>query len=765
MKTTFLETVHNALKNATTEYNRNDAAPPVALLWTDPTEEWRPVVSLLKKTFQMPIMTLGSYDPDSWQGPAIYLRCLLEETIPDTTFPKGDCPIIYLPGYSRDAFRNSRDCPDMIKPLIELQYRGLLWSHKNGRDWTIAGFLQANYSIETQPDQATKDALRSSIEKLCQETIQTLRSNQPLKAGFFTSLTHPDEKKQILLWMNAPEEERGKMSQGDWTSFRFICKSDYKFDPQIDGVATAAEKLASQEERRWQQIWERFIETPERFPDIPNLLRNLVRPSFIVFKDSWPQINDEEEKKLHTDLLALEQVSAREAAETIQRLEKAHAERRSWVWAAVGESPLAMALQPLNELAELSAHYTFGGTLDEQARRYTETLYMADNAILRSLEYATDADTTKAVTTAIRAVALNWLSARAEEFQKAWCSSPPEQMKQTSPPVVGEVLLFVDGLRMDCGHRLKKILGDAGEECSLSYRYSVLPTLTETAKPAVMPIAGELASGEGLTPCTQSGAAAEIQALRRLLEAHSYQVLKEGEYGDPAGSAWTEIGNIDHSGHDRGIALASTLDHELSLIGNRVHSLLQSGWSQVRIVTDHGWVLIPGGLQKTDLPPAYTVVKKGRCARLHPDVQVSYPVLPWFWDRNVRIALAPGITCFEAGKEFDHGGLSPEEAVVPEIIVRRGGGVQSVIEVEPPVWRGLRLSVDTSGAEGSRIDIREKPGDPATSLLEASKTIPADGKVSLVIPDDRFEGTEAFIVILDDNGNPSAQRKVIIGGE
>ncbi len=764
MKNTFLEAVSNALTKATTEYNRNDAIPPVALIWTDPTEEWLPVVSLLKETFQLPIMTFGSYDPDAWQGPAIYLRCLLEETIPDTNFPKGSCPIIYLPGYSKDAFRNSRDCPDEIKPLIELQYRGQIWSHRNGRDWTIAGFLHLNYEIEIQADQATKDSLRSSIEKLCQETILTLKANQPLKAAFFTSLTHPDEKKQILLWMNTPEEERGKMSPDKWMSFRLICKTDYGFDPQIDGVATAAEKLASQE-KKWQQIWERFIETPERFSNIPNLLRNLSRPPFIVFKDSWPQINDEEEKNLHAELLALEQLSAREAAEAIQRLEATHAERRDWVWAAVGESPLAMALLSLNELAGLSTQYTFGGTVDEQAGRYTETLHKADNAILRSLEYATDAGTTKAVTTAIRAVALNWLSARAEEFQRAWSSSPPDQLKQTSPPVVGEVLLFVDGLRMDCGHRLKKILEEAGQSCTLSYRYSALPTLTETAKPAVMPIAGELASGEGFAPRTQSGAVAEIQALRRLLETHSYQILKDGEYGDPSGSAWTEIGNIDHSGHDRAIALAPIIDRELLLIGNRVQSLLQAGWKQIRIVTDHGWLLIPGGLQKTELLPSYTAIKKGRCARLQPDAQVAYPVLPWFWDRSVRIASAPGICCFEAGKEFDHGGLSPEEVVVPEIVVRTGGVTQSVIEVGSPVWRGLRLSVDTGGAEGYQIDIRERPGDPATSISQAAKTIPEDGMVSLVIPDDRFEGAEAFIVILDDNGNPLAQRKVIIGGE
>ena len=34
----------------------------------------------------------------------------------------------------------------------------------------------------------------------------------------------------------------------------------------------------------------------------------------------------------------------------------------------------------------------------------------------------------------------------------------------------------------------------------------------------------------------------------------------------------------------------------------RVESLLAAGWREVRIVTDRGWLLLPGGLPKTDLP-------------------------------------------------------------------------------------------------------------------------------------------------------------------
>ena len=49
--------------------------------------------------------------------------------------------------------------------------------------------------------------------------------------------------------------------------------------------------------------------------------------------------------------------------------------------------------------------------------------------------------------------------------------------------------------------------------------------------------------------------------------------------------------------------------------------------------------------------------------------QSTSPTVPWFWDPDVRIALAPGATCFEANKEYEHGGVSPQECIVPRLTV------------------------------------------------------------------------------------------------
>lgn len=37
-------------------------------------------------------------------------------------------------------------------------------------------------------------------------------------------------------------------------------------------------------------------------------------------------------------------------------------------------------------------------------------------------------------------------------------------------------------------------------------------------------------------------------------------------------------------------------------IGERIRDLVDAGWKQVRVVTDHGWLLVPGDMPKTELP-------------------------------------------------------------------------------------------------------------------------------------------------------------------
>ena len=132
---------------------------------------------------------------------------------------------------------------------------------------------------------------------------------------------------------------------------------------------------------------------------------------------------------------------------------------------------------------------------------------------------------------------------------------------------------------------------------------------------------------------------------------------------------WSERGHLDELGHKLGLDLPRHIDDELAILVDRIAALLQCGWNRVRVVTDHGWLLMPGGLPKVVLPPSLTATKWARCATVRGESKPEVPVLPWYWNPEVRIACPPGIGSFIAGADYAHGGVSLQECVIPELTV------------------------------------------------------------------------------------------------
>src|SRR5262249_60277280 len=115
-----------------------------------------------------PFLVFGPYDRANRAGPAIWLRCVLAGRIPEIAWPPDTIPVIYLPGVSRATLRATEECPNELKPLAELQYRGVFWSQQNGKDWTITAFLQTDHGglqLKIAKDQATATAIRRAIQK------------------------------------------------------------------------------------------------------------------------------------------------------------------------------------------------------------------------------------------------------------------------------------------------------------------------------------------------------------------------------------------------------------------------------------------------------------------------------------------------------------------------------------------------------------------------------------------------------------------------
>ncbi len=295
--------------------------------------------------------------------------------------------------------------------------------------------------------------------------------------------------------------------------------------------------------------------------------------------------------------------------------------------------------------------------------------------------------------------------------------------------------------------------------------------MTPTAKYAVSPVADKIKgteAGEEFLPCVAADEKnLTTDRFHKLLEDDGHQFLAFGENGQPKGRAWTEFGKVDKTGHEEGIGLARRIPELIVTLVQRVESLLAAGWREVRIVTDHGWLLVPRGLPKSDMPKYLTATCWGRCAVVKPAATVDLPSFSWFWAEDVRIACPPGIDSFIAGKEYSHGGLSLQECLAPQLTIQAGKQPVVSAKIESFKWAGLRCRVKVGGQfEGCKVDLRDKAADPTTSLVEEAKSVGQVGMVSLVVkPDqDSREGTASMLVLLDLAGNVLEKTPVTVGG-
>lgn len=516
--------------------------------------------------------------------------------------------------------------------------------------------------------------------------------------------------------------------------------------------------------------WRRFEQNPERYPGIEERLRK-GKPADQLFagpSGAWPQDNDEAEVKLRGALTDMAGTPPAQARDLVGKLWDAHRERRSWVWATLDRAPLLFALEQLHRLAQLTAGGPADG-VDDLVAAYATTGWQADDAFLAALHAAVEVQDRRVVEAGATAVYRPWLDAHAGALQQAigplanagTYAPGPEASTQK-----GTVTVFVDGLRLDLGHRLAKRLG--GLDVRLETTLAALPTVTDTAKPVLTPVPdGSLGAGKELGPArASSGAKANICVLNSLMSERGVQVLQGIDTGDPSGCAWTEAGEIDHRGHNFPAVFVDDIDRELDRIASRVKLLLDAGWEQIDVVTDHGWLLLPGGLEKVELPAATVELKKGRCARLKGGADVAVPTVPWHWDSDVRIALAPGVSCFEANQQYEHGGVSPQECVVPRLRVRTAAAhaVTGGAAITKLQWFQLRCRMEFENvAPGATVDIRALPADATTSVLVEAREATGAGKASLFVADEDLEGEDAFVVIVGRDGSILAQRDVTIG--
>ena len=353
---------------------------PACILWTDGDRQWEKIIPRLQ--VELPgLFILGDYLPEKRIGPAIWLRCVIAGKINADVLPENSTPILYLPGVSRQDLRAVESCPEHLKPLAELQYRGVLWSQINAKDWTILAFLQSaqgGLALDVALDKETKSAMQISLYRLLDEDADLLKDKRLDKDYFNTLLTGGDLVREFLQWLDLGDVFQTDRDKNEWKGFVEICKSKLKFNPQTDGLLSGAAKLAAHDDDLWKPVWARFCEAPTRYPNIPQQIHKCVPPSKELFwqlrdgrNDGWPQWNDEQEEILRKGLKALADVPPHQARELLLELESQHSRRRQLVWAEIGAAPLAMAMEYLAIMSETTKkHGMNAGTPLELAERY-----------------------------------------------------------------------------------------------------------------------------------------------------------------------------------------------------------------------------------------------------------------------------------------------------------------------------------------------------------------------------------------------------------
>lgn len=764
-------TVLDALADAILEaerFNANDQTAPAAIIWCDPDAAWS--VALPRLRTSLPIVTFGEYDPTTRTGPAIWLRYAIERPLAGVDMPQGT-PIVYLPGLESGIFRSATSIPKHLEPLAELRFRGSVFRHQNGRDWTPRGFLQSHLKLNVREDYDTARALEHALELLLDEPVADLARVTVLDASALHAIVTPDPVRELLNWLNADAKHLPALTADKqrWKAFVQVTKSTFGLDPERDGQLSAAVRLieaAATPSDPWNHVWERYREAPRRHERLPELLRSAAGAQTSLFSasDRAPNDNERDEEQLRTALMQMSDLAVNDARDRVRQLETEHGPRRTWVWADLGAAPLATALELLAQLAERTATPLGSGSPAAIAERYAAGGWETDRLALAVIECATDTATYRALCNAVNTIYRPWLEDAATAFQTAVQDQGVPELRAPPMTTPGRCILFTDGLRYDIANDLATTLRTTGHSVTLEHALGALPGVTATAKPAVSPARDDVTPGSDFN-VTLNGTTVTATVLRRAIAERGFQILSDDETGDPSGAAWTEYGNLDAVGHADGAKLAHRLNSVVRSIADRVQTLLEAGWSEVTIITDHGWLLLPGSLPTVQLPQHLTTARKGRCARLKPGARVDYQTVPWTFDPHVRVAVAPGIGVFVAGNEYEHGGISVQENVLPVVTVRSDAAATShTAQVTSITWTGLRVRVDTEGAPaGAHIDIRTKASDDASSIAPEPKPMSATGQASLIVPDEDHEGTAAFVVVLDNTGRVIAQRTTVVG--
>jgi hypothetical protein len=763
--------VIQALKQAE-NHNSNVMVKPEVILWPDPENQWCDVIDVFQESIPH-LLIYGSFEPAKKQGPAIWLKCMIAKVLPEATWDAEAIPIIYLPGVAKSDLRNVENAVFNFQPLLEYQYTGTLFIQENGREWSILAFLENpinGLGLKVAKDNATKDALKKTLPTIFQDR-DVLTNKTVIDADYLNNQLFPDIIPTILKWMCKGDVYLDTMDAGKKEVFANLCKSQYEFEPDHKNIKAIAEKLGSQK-NAWKYVWQLYANAPNKFAEIEDLLR-LAKPAdlgigvFALPDESWPQVNEQREDTLAQALTKASKQDVALALVTLHELEAAHSIRRNWVWFELGKSPMAGALHYLVQMAA-KAHEAFSSSSIEALKTYYTTNGFSVDQFMRKALAAVKSEKDKTIVKSIIHLFFQpWLENITNKFQKLVEQDASIFTSQKAVVESESFVLFVDAFRYELAEEFCRRLEKQKLKVSLQAGWSAIPSLTPTAKPNVSPIATAVSVQSGIAefrPQLQNGKDLLTPVFREALKTADFQLVTNANDIQGEGKYWQEIGEIDTKGHEEQADMVKRIEELFDQVQEALDVAFGRGIKRIKIVTDHGWLLLPDGLPKTQLNVGLAETRWGRCALIKDGASTDLLHLPWRWNPSIFIAYAPGISFFKVNQEYAHGGVSIHECLVPTMLIENPNVLNVEAEVKAVKWVNLKCSIQTSDVpDGYSVDIRTKYNDAKTSIVLSKSKMLKDNLVTLMV-DDGAESQAATIVLLDENERILDKKPTTVGG-
>ena len=773
MANSIYDKVRQALKQAE-NHNSNLMVKPEVILWPDPENQFTDVIEILQN--EMPQLLLyGSYEPAKKQGPSIWLKCMVAKMLPEANWPDGVIPIIYLPGVAKSDLRNVEEAGLDFQPLIEYQYTGVLFMQENGREWSILAFVENplnGLGIKVAKDTATKDSLKKSLPSIFQDT-EILKGKTQLDAAFLNNLLFPDLIPNLLKWMCKGDSFLQQMEKGRSEVFKNLCKNQYDFEPDYKDIKATSEKLGAQR-GNWKYVWQLYANAPKKYPEIEALLR-LSKPTdlgsgmFAYPEESWPQVNETAEETLLAELVKLASLQPKEATSKLIALHETNKKRLTWVWHELGKSQLAHSLQFLVQMSKICTEAFPSSSIEELKNYYTSEGLQADQYMRKAFAAVKSDKDKKAIRAIIQLIYQPWLEIVTNQFQSIVKTDASIFSNQKATEETEKYVLFVDAFRYELAQEFNERLIKLKYQVTLKCNWSAIPSLTPTAKPNVSPIAisvSETSNIEEFRPQLSNGKDLQTAAFREQLVTNGFKLITKPNDIDAKGKSWQEIGDIDTKGHEEQADMVKRVEELFEQIQEALDVAFEKGVKRIKIVTDHGWLLMPGGLPKTQLNAGLAETRWGRCALIKDGATTDLLHLPWRWNPNIFIAYAPGINFFKINEEYAHGGISIHECLVPELIIENPNVDDIDADIKTVKWVNLKCNIQTNDVpDGYKIDIRTKYNDASTSVIDRSnKDKKIIGNSVTLLIDDAYEYQSATIVLMDENERILNKKPTTIGG-